>query len=192
MLHTSEKTHHVVGLLNKWNNAIVDDFNKYVKEVNIFRTVTKEEITRHIAQGKGRGLHIWGEGHGVEHIQHFPSISKLIEEVDGDPNILTTAVFAAISDGKCRVNLHTDVDTEFIIHERPGKLFKRKIRQYRAHIAIEIPPEGCYFYYVDDKIKKIHWEIGKCFIFDKYNRHFTKNDSDLTRVILEYDFFQAV
>ena len=75
-------------------------------------------------------------------------ISKLIEEVDGDPNILTTAVFAAISDGKCRVNLHTDVDTEFIIHERPGKLFKRKIRQYRAHIAIEIPND-CYFYYVD-------------------------------------------
>ena len=181
----------MVGLLNKWNNAIVDDFNKYVKEVNIFRTVTREEITRHIAQGKGRNLHIWGKGIGPENIQYFPSISNLINDVDSDPNIQTTAVFAAISDGKCRVNLHNDVDTEFIILEKPGKLFKRKVKQYRAHIAIEIP-DDCYFYYVSEKVEKIHWEINKCFIFDKYDRHFTKNNSDLTRVILEYDFFQAV
>ena len=191
MLHTSEETHHVVGLLSKWNNAIVDDFNKYVKEVNEF--IPSPDRTRQKVEGNSRCLYVFdGKKNSDSNLHHFPSIFNLMSEVDSDPNIDTTLISVAISDGKGQVHLHTDVDTEFIMVERPGdKLFGKKVRQYRAHIAIEIP-DDCYFYYVDGKIEKIHWEINKSFIFEKYNKHFVKNNSNLMRAIIIYDFIEGV
>ena len=191
MLHISEKTHPVIGIIKKWNNAIVDDYNKYVKNINKFIDGKDVPHCRHTFEGNGRNLHIFGKGFGDENIEHFPSIVNLINEVDSNPNIHTTAVFAAIFDGKGRINLHTDVDTEFIIVQKHSKLFQRKVRQYRSHIAVIIP-EDCWFYYLDKKIQKIHWEVNKPFIFEKYNKHYTVNNSDFTRVILEYDFWEAL
>ena len=191
MLHTSEKTHPVIASINKWNNDIVNDYNKYVRDINVFTDGKNNPHTRHTFEGRGGNLHIFGKGRCAENIEHFPSIFNLINEVDSDPDTHTTAVFAAIFYGKGRICLHTDVDNEFIVVKKPGKLFQRKVRQYRAHIPIIIP-DDCYFYHIDKNVNRIHWEVNKSFLFEKYDKHYSVNNSDLTRVILEYDFFQAV
>ena len=187
MLHTSEKTHNAIALFNKWNEAVVEDYNKVKGDISI----TRSDSQRSIFEGKGGSLPIFGKNSHTDDIELFPSVFNLINELDSDPNIQTTSVCAAIYQSKGRSNLHTDFDNEFSVWKMPGKLFNRKVRRYIAHMAIIIP-DNCHFYHFDKTITKINWKLNESFMFEMYDKHWSVNNSDSTRVICMYTFIEAV
>jgi hypothetical protein len=194
MLHTSPETLPVLQILNKWNNGILEEYNNYVSTVNEFIPADKFPPTRHKADGKGRHLDIWHLEHKNRklYLDYFPSVSKIIEETNQDPDLELTSVYVATADGKCKIHLHTDDDSEFIkVQNEESKLKGKTARQYRAHIPLIIP-EDCFFYHMDKTLTKIKWTLNNCFAFEKFDKHYVINNADHPyRVVVLCDFLMA-
>ena len=56
----------------------------------------------------------------------------------------------------------------------------------RIHLGLKVPVDrdNCWIR-VDDQI--LHWDEGKCIVFDDYYDHEVRNDTDETRVVLFFD-----
>jgi hypothetical protein len=198
MLHTSPETLPCLEIFNNYNERIIDDFKKYCKEVNVFYKAEDYPPTRHKYVGNGRVLHIWDIDNinvgGPPCLDHFPSIQELIQEINLVPHLESNRMNFAISDGKGRTNVHTDEDLEILTVGCPkAKLHNHRCRSYRALLAIDAPIENCYFYHLGDKkVQRMSWKVNQVFAFEKSDKHYTVNNTDLTRIMMEFDFWSKL
>jgi hypothetical protein len=189
----------LLKIMNSYNNDIINEYDKYMEGGNPTTMINPEWVPNiKNAQARGyycnvKGLIIWVYSDPEDNLfHHFPSVKKLITDIDENPNMQTRFVTVFISPKKNRVPIHVDAEKEFIdVVEKTSKLKGKAVKQIRAHIPLSIP-EKCMFYHFSDKIEKVQWEIGNCFAFDQCDKHFTMNDSDTDRAIIVYDLWLAV
>lgn len=193
MLHTSPKTLSVLETFNKWSKDLLKEYEDYVNTINEFILAKDSPPTRHTGKGEGRHLDLWHlePKNRKFYIEHFSSAQKIIEELNQDPEIEVTSVYIATMDGKGKIDIHTDDDSEFIVVKNPeAKMYKKRVRQYRAHIPLIIP-EKCFFYHLENSLKKVKWTFEQSFAFEKWDKHYVINESDLPyRVVGFCDFWK--
>ena len=189
----------LLKIMNSYNNDIINEYNKYMEGENPTIMIDPTWVPNfEDAQSRGyycsvKGLIMWSYSKPEDNMfDHFPSVKKLITEINENPNIETRFVTVFILPKKDRVPIHVDAEKEFItVVEKNAKLKGKTVKQIRAHIPLSIP-EKCTFYHFNDKIESVQWEIGNCFAFDQCDKHFTSNDSDKDRAIIVYDLWLAV
>lgn len=117
-----------------------------------------------ISKGDHWKTHIlFGFGRKVEsNCKRCPETTKVLESIPG----MTTAWFSMIDPG-----YHIPP------HRGPSKSF------LVCHLGLLIPKnkEHCYLRVGD---RKLHWDEGKCFVFDDTFQHEVRNDTDEHRVVL--------
>lgn len=117
-----------------------------------------------ISRGDHWKTHIlYGFGRRIEtNCRRCPETAKVLEQIPG----MTTAWFSIIDPGY-HIPPHRGPTKSFVV----------------CHLGLILPEERekCYLRVAD---RYLHWEEGKCFVFDDTYDHEVRNDTDEYRVVL--------